>query len=140
MFIFLHILLFAQAEPPDSSRQSTTYDVVELDSEIQELGYIDALASADDDFSFDDLEEEIQQDEVIQETPQHALGYYLLTPAYWVANNPVWAVIFVLLAVFLGMAFRDFFQQSNPLKRNFPPLAMGRYVVAALGPSAQITG
>ena len=78
-FLFLAFLNIAQADNVDFKYSPADQHEFGFDLNGQENG--DALADLDEDFSFDDLEEEIKQDEEIQEAPQHALGYYVLTPA-----------------------------------------------------------
>jgi glutamate synthase domain-containing protein 2 len=96
-------------------------------------------AASADELSFDDFEKEFEEAEKKVEkeadgSGQQAVVYYLFTPLYWVASNPMLALLSFVAFVFLVMAGRDFVQKSNPIKRNFPLMAMGRYVLAAVGP------
>ena len=95
--------------------------------------------SFDDDLSFDDFEAEFAEAEkqIEAETEGatgHAVVYYVFSPLYWIASNPMLSIVLLVLGIFFAMAARDFFQTSNPVKRNFPLMAMGRYFLAAAGP------
>lgn len=58
----------------------------------------------------------------------------LLTLLYYPFIEPVKTVAIVLLAVFICMAVRDFFQRKSAINRNFPLFGMGRYLIAHAGP------
>ncbi len=59
---------------------------------------------------------------------------FLLTALYYPFIEPFNSVLIVLVAVFVGMAVRDFLQKQNAIKRNFPLAALGRYIISSLGP------
>ena len=48
--------------------------------------------------------------------------------------EPLKTAFILLVAVFLGMALRDFFQRDSSINRNFPLFGMGRYIIAQAGP------
>ena len=58
----------------------------------------------------------------------------IFVPLFYVAEHPGMALFLAFVAVFAFMAIRDFLQRGNPIKRNFPLMAMGRYALASLGP------
>ncbi|MFT5684522.1 MAG: glutamate synthase domain-containing protein 2, partial [Myxococcota bacterium] len=58
----------------------------------------------------------------------------LLTALYYPFIEPLKTAFILLLAVFFGMAIRDFFQRNNAINRNFPLFGMGRYLIAQAGP------
>jgi glutamate synthase domain-containing protein 2 len=137
-FTFLIIsTLFAQTPP--STEVATEPLVEQPDTTLNEVIAPEVApeeAVIDDDFDFDAFEADLGlEQDIIQVDQQDAkIVYYIFTPVYWIAENLVEFLIGLVFLIFLTMALRDFTQRSNPLKRNFPLMAMGRYFLAAVGP------
>ena len=137
-FTFLIIsTLFAQTPPP--AEVATEPLVEQPDTTLNEVTAPEVApveAVFDDDFDFDAFEADLglEQNNIQIDQQDAKIVYYIFTPVYWIAENLVEFLIGLVVLIFLTMALRDFTQRSNPLKRNFPLMAMGRYFLAAVGP------
>lgn len=94
-----------------------------------------AFAQSPTDDPFARMEAEVQMaEDISQQTESHGIVYLLYTPIYWIALHPFLSLfIFVFLGVLI-MGIRDFISTENPIKRNFPLMAFGRFVLSQLGP------
>ncbi|MCB9759817.1 MAG: FMN-binding glutamate synthase family protein [Alphaproteobacteria bacterium] len=52
---------------------------------------------------------------------------------YALVQNPVLTLLGLFVLVAALMALKDFLQRENPIKRNFPLVAMGRYALSNMG-------